>query len=237
MIWLDTKTPAEAECRRTAMWGIVRTDAEDGGMTAKVNGEGLYEDGRFWADALKAPYDDPPRLLKMAKQHMPLPAAFREACIALRAIIRTKKKADGDFDADLRELHYWAAVQSIACYDELDITPYASIASLDLTPAIVGWEHLPLLNKSDGKQMSELWPAPARHTTGAALYPEVERTGRQRLEEHREADRARRMEQFHAEIDAALAGETSVATDRAITDTGKGLEPKRRGLLAWIFGR
>lgn len=237
MIWLDTRTPAEAEQRRTAMWGIVRTDTDDGGMTAMVNGEGLYEGDRFWADAIKDTYDDPPRRLEMAKHYMPLPAAFREACIALRAVIREKKKAGKDFDADLLELHHWAAVQSIAWYDELDITPYSEIASLDLAPPNIGWDELPMLNKTDRKLMSDLWPQPARHTTGTLFYPEIERAARVRLEEQRRADQARRTAEFHAEIDAILANENSATAKAARLESDAQTSKGNRGIFEWIFAR
>src|SRR4051812_2486932 len=105
MIWVETRNQSDAEQRRMAMWGTVLSETPEGGLVGGVNGEGLYEGDRFWADAIKDTYDDPGRRLAMAKRNLPLPAAFREAAIALRAIIRAKRKTGAAFEAELAELH------------------------------------------------------------------------------------------------------------------------------------
>lgn len=186
MIWLETRTEADAQMRRTAMWGTVLSETPEGGLVGRVNGEGLYEGDQFWADAIKDTYDDPTRRLAMAKRNLPLPAAFREAAIALRAIIRAKRKASAPFEAELTELHRLAAIASLAPYDPLDITPFAEIEKLDLAPSYLGWDALPLLNKTDREWMAEAWPSPKRHATGESEYPEVHAAGRaavQRLDD------------------------------------------------------
>lgn len=176
VIWLETRTEAEAAKRREAMWGIVWSDEETeegSALVGRVNGEGLEEGEQFWADAIKDVRDDPARRLEMAKRHLPLPAAFREGAIALRSIIRAKRKAKEPFDNELRALHRLAAIASLGVYDELDATPFAKIDALDLSPDVLGWEQLALLGTSDHKWMVEAWGAPQRHATGRALYPEV----------------------------------------------------------------
>jgi hypothetical protein len=176
VIWLETRTEAEAAKRREAMWGVVWSDEEtkEGpALVGRVNGEGLQEGEQFWADAIKDVRDDPARRLAMARRHLPLPAAFREAAIALRSIIRTKRKASEPFDSELRELHRLAAIASLGLYDELDATPFAKINVLDLSPDILGWEQLALLGTSDHKWMIEAWGTPQRHVTGRSLYPEA----------------------------------------------------------------
>ena len=48
--------------------------------------------GVFWADYIKTLRDDPEGRLVVARDYLPLPAAFREAAVALRALIRGKRK-------------------------------------------------------------------------------------------------------------------------------------------------
>lgn len=176
MIWLETRTEAETAKRREGTWGLVWGDEvteEGSALVGRVNGEGLQEGEQFWADAIKDVRDDPARRLAMAKRHLPLPAAFREGAIALRSIIRAKRKASELFDRELRELHHLAAIASLGAYDELDATPFGKINALDLSPEILGWEQLALLGTSDHKWMVEAWGTPQRHVTGRMLYPEA----------------------------------------------------------------
>lgn len=176
MIWLETRDEADAAKRRKAMWGTVwcEEETEEGlALVGRVNGDGLYEDGEFWADAIKNVRDDPAVRLEMAKRHLPLPAAFREAAIALRTIIRAKRKAKEPFEEELSQLHRLAGIASLGVYDELDATPFAKIEKLDLSPDVLGWEQLGLLGKYDHKWMVEVWGPRERHTTGRALYPEI----------------------------------------------------------------
>jgi hypothetical protein len=187
MTWLETRTQADAEKRRAAMWGTVLSETPEGGLAGRVNGEGLYEGDQFWADAIRDTYDDPARRLAMAKRHLPLPAAFREAATALRAIIRAKRKARAAFDAELTELHRLAAIASLAPYDPLDITPFAEIQRLDLTPSCIGWDELPLLNTTDRQWMAETWPAPTRHVTGESMFPNIHAAGRAAVQRHNDA--------------------------------------------------
>ena len=184
MIWLETRNQDDADGRRMAMWGTVVSETPEGGLHGQVRGDGLYEGDRFWADAIKDTYDDPGRRLEMAKRNLPLPAAFREAAIALRAIIRDKRKLGEPFQGELLELHQLAAVASLAPYDPLDITPYAKISELDLSPTRIGWDALSLLNKTDRTLMAEVWCAAGQHVSGEALYPQIRRDGEQAVRRH-----------------------------------------------------
>ena len=223
MIWLETRTQADADRRRTAMWGTVFSETPEGGLVGHVNGEGLYEGGRFWADAIKDTRDDPVQRLAMAKCNLPLPAAFREAAIALRAMIRTKRKAAQPFGTELRELHRLAAIASLAPYDPLDITPFAEIDKLDLSAETIGWDKLPLLGIMDCKLMAETWPAPARHTTAERLYPEIRKRGVAELARHRDTS----MAQMLARLDR-VPSSPAASTPKAARI--------RRGLWDWLFG-
>lgn len=223
MIWLETRTQSDAEKRRKAMWGTVLSETPEGGLVGRVNGEGLYEGDEFWADAIKDTYDDPARRLAMAKRNLPLPAAFREAAIALRAIIRVKRKTGAPSEAELTELHRLAAIASLAPYDPLDITPFTDIEKLDLTPSYVGWEELSLLNKTDRQWMAETWPSPERHATGESVYPEVCAAGRAAVQRHNDV----MLQDMLARVESLPAPQISCAENR----------PERRTLLSWLFGR
>lgn len=223
MIWLETRSRSHAEQRRMAMWGTTLSETPDGGLSGRVGGEGLYEGERFWADAIKDTYEDPARRLAMAKRNLPLPAAFREAAIALRGIIRAKRKSGEAFEPELAELHKLAAIASLAPYDPLDITPFAEIEKLDLTPANIGWDELPLLNKTDRQWMAEVWPTPERHVTGENAYPEVHRSGRAAVKRHNDA----MLQDVLARVDSFTTPQISAAEIR----------PQRRSFWSWLFGR
>lgn len=223
MIWLETRTVADAERRRMAMWGTALSETPDGGLVGRANGEGLYEDGRFWADAIKDAYNAPDRRLVMAKRNLPLPAAFREAAIALRAIIRQKRKLGKPFESELAELHHLAAVASVAPYDPLDITPFAAIEQLDLSPATIGWDELPLLNKTDRQLMAGTWSPPKRHVTAETLYPHIHQEGRTAVEKHNAA----MLQDVLARVDSFPTPQTSRAEIR----------PEKRGFWSWLFDR
>lgn len=223
MIWLETRSQSDAERRRMAMWGTAISETPEGGLVGRVDGDGLYEDGRFWADAIRDTYDDPPRRLEMAKRNLPLPAAFREAAIALRAIIRAKRKLSEPFELELAELHKLAAIASLAPYDSLDITPFAEIEKLDLSAGNVGWDELALLNKTDRQLMAETWPAPSRHTIGEAVYPDIRRKGSAAVQRHNDI----MLKEALARFDAYAEMRTAPAVART----------ERRGFWSWLFAR
>ena len=231
MSWIETITPDEAAALGSAMWGFSWTKTPEGGMTGKVNGEGLFEGDRFWADAIRDTHDQPALRLEMAKRHLPLPAAFREAAIALRALIRARRKDGEPFESELRELHGWAAIETLSSYDGLEATPFAKVAALDLGPEKLGWDELPLLNKTDRKLMGETWPAPAAHRTALQLYPSFDREARAVMAVQRESERERRLAEFHAEIDAIMEEE---AAEAALAASQK--SAGKRGFFARLFG-
>ena len=61
--------------------------------------------GEFWADTIKKHHDDPDKRLTIALDNLPLPGAFREAKIALRATIRSKRKSKQDYAAELNLIY------------------------------------------------------------------------------------------------------------------------------------
>jgi hypothetical protein len=200
MLWTETKTGADCERRYAAMWGLV-VEQTDNGLVSKFRGDGLHEGGEFWSEGIAKLKDDPPARLAMALGHLPLAAAFREASIALRAMIRGKRKQKLLYDDELRQLHRLGAIASFAPYDDLEMTPYANFEQIDLRPETIGWTEI--VGATDAKWMAEAWPEPKRHTTAKALYPELAKASADRCAKARKAMRRN----LHSHLDDLLEGE------------------------------
>lgn len=127
----------------------------------------------------------PEARLQNARKSMPLPAAFKEAAIALRALVRERRKQKQDYTDLLSELHRTAAQEnflgSTLYLEEIQEPGYnvaASIPreiweSLDIPYHEIGYEELDLLNKTDKKWLVETWGDPARHRSARQLHAEV----------------------------------------------------------------
>jgi len=236
MLWIDTKTDEDARQRSEAHWTPVWTEHDDGSATAAVPGPEKV-DGQFWGDAIKELQDDPGARLAMAERHLPLPGAFSQMAVARRAIIRQLKKEGKPFDAELRQLHYWAALSSwslpyseVLCepgFNVLESTPYAKLGKLDLNYDVIGCDELPGLNKTDRKMMRETWGEPRAHTTAHALYGELWREQEDKLA----VVRSKRRNDLLNEI-VALARSETIAS--SVSNPPMQQEP---GLFARIFGR
>lgn len=211
MLWLETRTEAEAIARSKQMWTPVGRHTEDGGFVATVPGP-EPEGGRFWGDVIKELAEDPQARLELARRQLPLPGAFRQMALALRALIRDKRKKREDFELLLRELHHFASVSSWSLpYNEIarepgfnviEGTPYAKLAALDLGWDTIGCDELLLLNKTDRALMREVWGEPRRHTTANALYRDLWLDGCGKVAKARE-QRMRRLVEEIREMAAA----------------------------------
>ena len=219
MLWLETKTEAEAIARSERLWTPVGRDTADGGFVATCPGP-EPESGHFWGDAIKELVDDPQGRLDIARRQLPLPGAFRQMALALRALIRDARKQGANFDALLKELHHFAAVSSWTLpYNEIarepgfnviERTPYAKLAALDLSWDAVGGDELPLLNKTDRTLMRQVWGEPQRHTTANALYHGLWLEGCRQVAAARRAS----MAEFEREIRAIVAPSVPQAQPR-----------------------
>lgn len=136
---------------------------------------------RSWADEIKKHYKRPEERLRLARRHLPRPAAFREASIALRAMIRLRRKASEPHDDLLGELYRLAAQHSLL-HSAADPEPDAVPARNTVTEAAreawlilefpydrLGYRHLQLLSKTDIKWLVEAWGEPAAHRTSRDL--------------------------------------------------------------------
>ena len=66
--WLDTKTDVEALSRLISFWEALSNDLDV---------------GNFWADRIRKYKGEPKKRLEEALDNLPLPAAFRQAAVAL----------------------------------------------------------------------------------------------------------------------------------------------------------
>jgi hypothetical protein len=174
MLWTETKTQEEAEARRMA---LRRQDISIEGATERRGPEPARippsSRPESWAEALETIRQDPSARLSIAVRHLPKPAAFREACRALRARINERHEAGQSWEDELFALHRLAAIASVASHEQLEVTSFAAIEDLDLSPATIGWEGLSLLGHKDFQMMADIWGSPLIHTTGAALHPRI----------------------------------------------------------------
>jgi hypothetical protein len=183
MFWKDTKTPEEAKSLRDRMWGLERTAYNDGRIEWRVRGEGLYQNGEFWFDAIRKVRAWPHERLRMAEEHLPLPAAFQEAAVALRAIVRAHRVSGGEYGEELERLHKLAAIWSFYIPyaprlqqpggNVMERVPFAEFLAMDLSWNTIGCDRLSLLAKIDRRLMVTAWGEPKAHTTAHAQYQSV----------------------------------------------------------------
>lgn len=93
MLWIETKTDKEAQDLQAAIWDPVITIEPDGSMKGRSPGP-VEDGGEFWFETLQRDKRDPTQRYAIARRHLPLPAAWREMAIALRAMIRQARKDD-----------------------------------------------------------------------------------------------------------------------------------------------
>ena len=142
----------------------------------------LRED-KFWADQIKEYKDEPEKRLSLALNNLPLPAAFREAAIAIRKIIRAKRKANEKFEEELTLLYWLAAIRSFMLefaprleepgFNVIESIPAQRLISLQYNYSQLGYEKLTLLNKTDVKWLTEAWGEPSSHKTLNDIHREL----------------------------------------------------------------
>jgi hypothetical protein len=184
MQWLDTTNAENSHAAQAMRWERLRAD---------LQGEA------FWADRIKQFKNQPVQRLRVAIENLPLPAAFREAAAAARALIRARLKQGEDHTDELMLLYWLAAIESFGLpyseylkqpgFNVLQFVPGQTIKALPFTYNQLGYQQLGLLNKTDVKWCISLWEEPQVHTTlnalHADLWHEYEKVERQRQERER----------------------------------------------------
>ena len=166
--WIDTDCTDEATGTSRAFWTQMRLDVAA---------------GQFWADEIKEYRGEPAKALSMALDHLPLPAAFRNAAVSTRALIRMVKKIQETSERELTLLYWLAAIRSFMLdyaprlkepgFNVVESIPGRYLCSLPYTYSELGYRELSLLNKTDVKWLTEAWGEPISHTTLNTLYRPV----------------------------------------------------------------
>ena len=144
-------------------------------------------DDLFWVDEIRKEKNNPDNRLQIAFSNLPLPAAFREAAIALRAMIRKERKERKESSkkrVKKAKLLYWlAAINSLSIkyssqcgtpgYNIIESIPGEIIKSMKINYKKLGYEKLDLLNKTDIKWLKEILGEPDAHSTLNELQSDV----------------------------------------------------------------
>ncbi|MGC7893687.1 hypothetical protein [Vibrio anguillarum] len=158
--WHKIETDSEAEYFSTDFWLLHRE---------------ALKNGDFWAVRIKKLRGEPVKRLSLAVENLPLPGAFKEAAIAIRALIREKKKQKNTYEEELAFLYWLAAIDSFSIpysealkepgYNVIESIPGNKIKSLPFSYKSLGYKKLNLLNKTDIKWFIEQWGEPESHKT------------------------------------------------------------------------
>lgn len=201
--WTNTQNDDEARAGVGEFWAGMRADLDA---------------GQFWADRIKDYRGDPAKRLALALENLPLPAAFREAAVAVRALIRAKRKADEAFDDELTLLYWLAALRSFMLdyaprlrepgFNVIEAIPRQRLHSLRYKYSDLGYRDLSLLNKTDVKWLTAAWGEPASHSTLNALCKDVWDEYETKLIE----ERRRAHQDLRAELNSLLSADKSPRT-------------------------
>lgn len=166
--WHKTESPAETAAFSADFWQRHR-DA--------------IQSGEFWADEIKHLRGEPTERLRLAIENLPLPAAFREAAVATRALIRERQKSKTPYEDQLTLLYWLAAIDSFSVpyskklqmpgYNIAEAVPGSRLKSLPFTYAELGYKKLELFNKTDAKWLVAAWSEPRTHCTLHVLHHDV----------------------------------------------------------------
>jgi hypothetical protein len=135
-----------------------------------------------WVEQIRQLREDPDERYRLACRHLPLKLAFREAAVALRALIREAGKDEQAVEVHLRALYRLAAIHALVYAriedqddrgDGADASlgnRWESIAQVEVPYDQVGSASLPLLNKTDRFRMEGQWGAPETEQTPRAWF-------------------------------------------------------------------
>lgn len=155
----------------------------------------------------------PQKRLEMTLEYLPLPAAFNEAAIALRALIAGHMEEQRDPSASLKLLYWLSAVASFMPdqaekaqtpgFSVFATIPGARLFGLKFDWKTLDYEKLPLLVGRDVRMLIALWGQPLAHSTLLEQHPELWDEYEAKLTECiRNSDRAF-AEQLAQSLDAA----------------------------------
>lgn len=201
----DTRSDDDARTRAGEFWAGLRADLDA---------------SQFWADRIKEYRGDPAKRLGLALANLPLPAAFSEAAVATRALIRAKGKGEEPFDEEPALLYWLAALHSFMLdyaprlrepgFNVVESIPGQRLRSLHYRYSKLGYRDLSLLNKTDVKWLIAAWGEPASHSTLNALHKELwDEYQTKLIERRRHAHR-----ELRAELSSLLSTDKTPRTAR-----------------------
>ena len=206
--WIKTQNDEEAEKHSTDFWNRHRDELQA---------------GEFWADRIKGLRGEPLKRLKLALDNLPLPASFREAAIATRALIREKRKTKDNYEEELVFLFWLAAINSFCIpyssllqepgYNVIESIPGKKLKNLPFTYDELGYEKLELLNKTDKKWFVEQWGEPREHTTLHEMHINVWRQYETKLKNKRN----KHMEEFIDDLKGFSAKAQEEVSEQALS--------------------
>ncbi|PLW80818.1 hypothetical protein C0585_00635 [Candidatus Woesearchaeota archaeon] len=137
----------------------------------------------FWPEQIKKNKNDFLKRYEISIDHLPLPGAFREVLIALRGLIREKRKENLDYSVELSQLYKIAAIETFGLdYSEYNQCPGFNIFSiipgnivnnLKINYKTLGYQKIPSLKKTDIKWIVEKWGEPESHSNLNILYNDL----------------------------------------------------------------
>jgi len=157
----------------------------------------------FWADKVKRLKKEGrnKEVLRICRGKIPFPGAFGEISIALRKLIREKRKQKQEYDDLLKQLYENSVVGEFFGFSVADVFNERTAISIakrympkiDCSYDQIGYEEVGTLNVTDIKWIVEKWGEPSRHADptehNSALYKELER--------ELEAEHKKEMEDFY----------------------------------------
>lgn len=219
--WLSAQSESECRAWQEAFWPQMK---------------GELENDEFWADRIRGLRESPIQRLELALDHLPLPAAFRESAIAVRSLIREKRKHNASYDKELSLLYWLAAVRSFIVpyssrlkqpgYNVIESVPPSVLAGLDVEYLSLGFEKLELLNKTDCKWLSESWGEPQSHHTLNELYPDVWR----KYEDVTRKTQEDRLERMADELQAEFSDTPTSVESWHVRESRLSQKPRPRAL-------
>jgi hypothetical protein len=179
--WYKTKSDDEVKSFSAEFWNKHSSDISS---------------GEFWADKIKELRGVPLERLKLALENLPLPAAFREAMIATRALIRERSENNQKYEDELALLYWLAAIDSFSVqysevldepgYNVIESIPGKILKGLPFSYDELGYEELKLVNNTDKKWIKQAWGEPSGHSTLHELHKDVWQKYENKLKEERE---------------------------------------------------
>lgn len=178
--WHKTEINSDADVHSVDFWSRHRDEIQA---------------GVFWSDRIKKLRGKPEERLALAIENLPLPGAFKEAAISIRALIRDKRKQNVTYEDELAFLYWLAAIDSFSIpysdvlkepgYNVIESIPGKILKELPFSYKTLGYNKLELLNKTDIKWLSEFWGEPDEHTTLNEMHNDVWRDYERKLKAKR----------------------------------------------------